>query len=301
MPKLPRVTVVQFGSGGPSTDFGQFGSKAASAPQTSQNPAVLQALMAWLNGWAFAAVGADFNPFLEDMNCVAFVFGYFIANLFERGIPDWDAGTTYYKGAVVNDPAGSGQVWSSLQDNNLNNTPPLSASNAFWQWTNPPVNAVGSQTVNTIPKVTSTSPAGGVAGSRQLGDSAISDNGTNVILSEPLQFPDGSIQSKAAQPQVSNQNVVTGSRALNTIFHNTGLKPLFVSISVNLSANGTASVKTDSTSAPSTVVQEVVLTSGPTQYTHNTVILFFIVLPGNYYEVVTTGTVIAGPIWTEWS
>lgn len=138
MPKLPRVTVVQFGASGASTDFGQFGSKAAAAPQTSQNPSIIQQLAAWATGWTLAAVGAAFNPYLEDMNGAFFVFGYFLANMFERGIPDWDAGTTYYRGAVVQDPAGSGQQWYSLTDNNLNNAPPLLASNAQWQWNNPP-------------------------------------------------------------------------------------------------------------------------------------------------------------------
>lgn len=143
MPKLTRKTVVQFGAGGPSTDFGQFGSEKAGTPQTSQDPSIIQQLSAWATGWAAAAVGAAFNPYLEDLNGFCFTVFYFLANLFERGIPDWDAGTTYYKGAYVQDPAGSGQRWYSLQDNNLNNAPPASASNAFWQWDNAPQNPPG--------------------------------------------------------------------------------------------------------------------------------------------------------------
>lgn len=146
MPKLPRVTAVLFGSTGPGTDFGQFGSKKAAAPQTEADFGNLaafiagcQGLTAWLQGWADAAVGAAFNPFLEDENGAYKVFSYYINQLCERGISDWDAGTTYFKGAYVNDPAGSGQTWYSLTDNNLNNAPPLLASNAQWQWSNPPL------------------------------------------------------------------------------------------------------------------------------------------------------------------
>lgn len=146
MPKLPRVTVVLFGNTGPGTDFGQYGSKTAAAPQTEADFGSLsafiagcQSLSAWVTGWTAAAVGAAFNPYLEDMNGAFKVFSYYLFSLFERGIPDWDAGTTYYKGSYVNDPAGSGQRWYSLTDNNLNNAPPVGASNAQWQWDNPPL------------------------------------------------------------------------------------------------------------------------------------------------------------------
>ncbi len=150
MPKLPRVTSVLFGSTGPGTDFGQYGSKAAAAPQTQADYGSLaafiagcQGLAAWVTGWASAAVGAAFNPYLEDENGAYKVFSYYINQLCERGIPDWDAGTTYYKGAAVQDPAGSGQQFYSLTDNNLNNALPLGASNAQWQWNNAPQVPVG--------------------------------------------------------------------------------------------------------------------------------------------------------------
>lgn len=151
MPKLPRVTSVLFGSTGPGTDFGQFGSKTAAAPQTQADFGSLaafiagcQALAAWVTGWTAAAVGAAFNPYLEDENGFAKVTSYYINQLCERGISDWDAGTTYFKGGVVQDPAGSGQQWYSLTDNNLNNAPPVGTSNAQWQWSNQPPTTVPS-------------------------------------------------------------------------------------------------------------------------------------------------------------
>jgi hypothetical protein len=71
------------------------------------------------------------------MNGFCFVVGYFLANMFERGIPDWDAGTTYYKGALVQDPAGNGDAYVSLTDNNINQALPGHAGNAQWKWWNP--------------------------------------------------------------------------------------------------------------------------------------------------------------------
>lgn len=137
MPKLPRITVRQFGASGVSTNFGQFGSKKAAAPQTSQDPSVIMSLAAWVNGWTQAAVGARFNPYLEDMNGFCLTVFYFLSNLFERGIPDWDTGTTYYQGALVNDPAVPGDVYVSLTNNNLGNAIPGHAGNAQWKWWNP--------------------------------------------------------------------------------------------------------------------------------------------------------------------
>lgn len=137
MPPLPRVTVKQFGASGPSTDFGQFGSKTAAAPQTSQNPSVIMQLAAWATGWTAAAIGAAFNPYLEDMNGFCLVVMYFLANLFERGIASWDAGTTYFQGALVSDAANPGDVYVSLTDNNLNNALPGHSGNAQWDWWNP--------------------------------------------------------------------------------------------------------------------------------------------------------------------
>lgn len=295
--------MVQFGASGPSTDFGQFGSKAAFAPQTSQNPSVIQQLAAWATGWTLASVGAAFNPYLEDTNGAFFVFGYFLANIFERGIPDWDAGTTYYKGAAVQDPGGSGQQWYSLTDNNLGNTPPASASNAQWQWNNPPIDVVGAAaTTNVIPKVSATAPSGGSPGSVALTDSALTDDGITVKTTLPIKFPDNTIQSTAA----TNPNAVTvqsppaayadtPSRTLGSVYQNTGTKPRFVSVTVAVQGH-IAQAFSDSNPSPTQVIAQVEEQAGVTGVWAP---MFFIVLPGNYYKVAGTGVTIA--YWTEWT
>lgn len=136
MAKILRKTFVQFGSGGPTSSFGQFGSKTAGFPQTTKDPAVIQQLTAWVDGWQNAVVTANKAPYLEDMNGWCFVMSYMTAYLFQQGIPEWDSATTYYINSVVQ--ANNGQWFNSLQDNNLNNPPPVGASNAFWTWINPP-------------------------------------------------------------------------------------------------------------------------------------------------------------------
>lgn len=149
MAKIIRKTLSQFGVSGPSTAFGQFGSKEAGSPQTSQDPAVLQQLTAWAQGWQNAVVSGNKAAYLEDMNGWCFVHSYMMAYVLQQGIPEWDSGTTYYLNSVVQ--ANNGQWFNSLQDTNIGNAPPVGASNAFWSWVNAPVvippNAVATGTI----------------------------------------------------------------------------------------------------------------------------------------------------------
>ena len=93
---------------------------------------------------------------------------------------------------------------------------------------------------------------------------------------------------------VTTQNNVTGSRALATPYQNTGTKPMFVSViasAATLGAGGGAEVnaQTDSSNPPTTYVAITSTTFVPP--TNYAVSLFFIVLPGNWYQVsFDTGT-----------
>lgn len=145
MAKITRKTLLQFGVSGPSTSFGQFGSKVAGVPQTTQDPTVIQQLAAWVNGWQNAVVTANKAAYLEDMNGWCYVHSYMSAYILQQGIPEWDTGTTYYTNSVVQGTAAlgnAGQWFNSLQDSNAGNAPPVGASNAFWTWINSPPPAV---------------------------------------------------------------------------------------------------------------------------------------------------------------
>lgn len=117
MSKLLRKTLLQFGStANPASEIGQFG---AYATLTYGNDIdLLQAGTAWPRGW-FAETIATRRPFIQDQNAVDFVFGYMLCYLLQMGVPEWDAGTTYYINSIVQGPDGS--LFRSLADNNLNN------------------------------------------------------------------------------------------------------------------------------------------------------------------------------------
>lgn len=291
MAKILRKTLQQFGLAGPTSSFGQFGSKEAGVPQTSQDPDVIQQLAAWDNGWQDAVVTANKAAYLEDMNGWCYVHSYMAAYILQQGIPEWDSGTTYYQNSVVQ--TNSGQWFNSLQDNSLGNTPPVSASDAFWQWVNPPQDLVGAATLNKVPKVTDTTPSNGVPGSVTLGDSAITDDGVNVGISLPLKFPDTTVQSTAAQP-VSVQSVVTGSRSFSTSYQNTSGKPMFVSVGAALGGGPFIEARVDAVITPTTKVA-----LGSFGATPSTVTIFFIVLPGYYYIVLSNAG--APDFWVEWT
>lgn len=297
MAKLARKTSTLFANAATVDELAQFGSTVAnnpSPPTFSQDPDVLQANAAWDEGWQDAIYAGDKAPVLEEWNAVCYVFSWLISYIYEMGIPEWDSGTTYYKNSVVQDNAGLGQFFFSLQDDNLNNTPPVGTSNSFWQYFNPSEYVVGaSATLNTVPKVSNTSPGVGPATSVLLTDSAISDNGTNVIIALPLKFPDGTIQSTAAQPAPTQQNNVTGSRTFNQVYQNTGQTPMIVTIYCS-STLGVKQVFCDSSPSPSTGVAGFNGEYGGS--------ISFVVLPGYYYNLaVVSGSDPTIFSWVEWS
>lgn len=137
MAKLARKTLILFGNAGPNTDFAKFGSQQAGSPVKTKDIATIQALAAWAQGWQDAVLAANNAPFLEDMNSLIYVHSYETAYILQEGIPEWDAGTTYFQNSIVK-LAGTTQLFGSAIDNNLNNAPPPSNSDANWTWLNPP-------------------------------------------------------------------------------------------------------------------------------------------------------------------
>lgn len=154
MAKLTRVTQRAFASTAGALQVGQFGSLANGSINYSTDPAVIQALADWVNGW-FDAVLGDGNPCIEDMNGIFFVAFYQIGYTLQQGVPEWDPGTTYYVGSIVQD--GTGVQYLSTLDTNLNN--PLATAAWFPIGTVGPLNAtVGNVTMPASRRVTSPSP-----------------------------------------------------------------------------------------------------------------------------------------------
>ena len=119
MAKLPRVTQRQFASTAGANEIAEFGSYAAASPAFTTDPAVVQDLPNFLEGWFGAVVGGN-SPTIEDMNALFFLAFYQLTYLFEEGVPEWIATTTYYTGSIVNV---GGVLYKSIIDNNLNNDP----------------------------------------------------------------------------------------------------------------------------------------------------------------------------------
>lgn len=117
MAKILRKAQKIFGSGAGFHQIAQFGSLAAAAPAFSTDPDVIQALAEFTEGWFASILGGD-SPAIEDMNALCYLFAYQLAYIFQAGVPEWDAATTYYIGSIVN---AGGQLFYSIVDNNTNN------------------------------------------------------------------------------------------------------------------------------------------------------------------------------------
>lgn len=92
--------------------------------------------------------------------------------------------------------------------------------------------------------------------------------------------------------KIENQDVVTGSRAINTIYQNTTGKPMFVVASFSyISGTSLVNFKTDVNATPTTIVAF--------QASPHDIILSGFVLPGHYYGMLdVTGETLN--VWTEW-
>jgi microcystin-dependent protein len=147
MAKTSRQTHKVFGGSGSSDNFAEFGSLVASTPLKTKDIATIQALAAWDEGFQSSIYGANKNLLLEDLNSFAFEHSTQIAYIFQMGIPEWDAATTYYKGSYVQRVSGSdgtGELYTSLVDNNVGNALPVQTDNANWRYMSAPPLPVGS-------------------------------------------------------------------------------------------------------------------------------------------------------------
>lgn len=121
MPALARVFQKIFGNRAGASEISQFGSLAQAIPNFTTDPALIQALSNFDDGW-FAAVLGGNSPTIEDMNALFYLITRQQAYMFERGVPEWNPDTTYYTGCIVSFP-GAGILLRSRTNNNLNNNP----------------------------------------------------------------------------------------------------------------------------------------------------------------------------------
>lgn len=140
MAKLTRVFQKIFGSTAGASEMGVFGSFAAGSPANSSDPATIQSLSNFLDGWFSAVVGEN-SPSMEDMNAAFFLAYRQLAYLFQAGVAEYDATTAYYIGSMVNS---AGVIYVSLTDNNTGNAVSSLANWRPYQ----PVTSVQTKTAN---------------------------------------------------------------------------------------------------------------------------------------------------------
>jgi hypothetical protein len=129
MSKILRKTAYLFAVNAGAAGIEEFASKETTGSLVySVNPAAIQTA-AWMLGWTAAQYQGVFAPYYQDRNAVDFVASYQIAYLLQQGIPEWDSATTYYTNSIVQS---GGNIYFSAIDGNINNMPPLNASNSYW-------------------------------------------------------------------------------------------------------------------------------------------------------------------------
>jgi len=117
MARKTRVTQKVFA--GSAANNGQFGSAQAGTKVTTTDLSVIQALPAWDAGWNSATISSLQLPPLEEMQGIQYLITTQLAYLFQEGIPEWDAGTTYYQYSIVKQ-VGTTKLYRSKTDGNIN-------------------------------------------------------------------------------------------------------------------------------------------------------------------------------------
>lgn len=134
MAKLPvKLQKIFGGALVPASNIAQPGSTTLGSPVFSNDPAVLQALAAWVNGYAAQlvnAAGGLSSPVLEELNAILYVISYQLSYLKQAGVPEWDPTVTYFIGSWVNV---GGVPYIAKTDNNTNIDPLGGSGPANWQ------------------------------------------------------------------------------------------------------------------------------------------------------------------------
>lgn len=132
MARLTRKNNKLFCGNAQQSDVGQFGSLNAGTKVETTDINTIQSLSAWGDGWKAATLGDNCYPTRQERNGLDYVQSYLLNYLYQEGIPEWSANTTYYKGSIIKLINGTDiQLYKSLKNNN---TAALSDSTAWEKW-----------------------------------------------------------------------------------------------------------------------------------------------------------------------
>ena len=108
---------------GEATNNGVFGSLQAGTKQYSNDVETIQSLDAYNEGWNSATISSEKLPPLEEFQSLQYMMTSQLAYIFQEGVPEWNANTTYYSGSCVKVIDGSNfSLFVSLVDNNTSAT-----------------------------------------------------------------------------------------------------------------------------------------------------------------------------------
>lgn len=129
MAKIARKTQKIFASSANADELVVFGTEKTGSPIESTDVEVLQS-NEYLEGWS-EAIKEDKAPYLSEMNAVQYGLSYQSAYILQEGIPEWDDGTTYYKGSIVKVVSGvNATLYISIADNNTGHAV---TSTSYWK------------------------------------------------------------------------------------------------------------------------------------------------------------------------
>lgn len=130
MAKILRKTQKIFAENAPTNQITTFGTAMTASPNNSRDLNDIQNAN-FSAGWA-NAIQADKAPYEEDTNGLFYAITSQLAYLFQQGIPEWDANTTYFQNSqcsVVQN--GVLVIKRSLTDNNTGNDP-TAENSVYW-------------------------------------------------------------------------------------------------------------------------------------------------------------------------
>ena len=132
MTQYQRITGKVFGGNATATgddpQIAQFGSALANTFIGTTDPAIIQQLPAWGQGFIGAVTPETQFPALPEMTGAMKVLSHQICGILQQGVSTWDSGTIYYAG---NFSAKNGRLYISQIDENQGNDPETDTTN--WQ------------------------------------------------------------------------------------------------------------------------------------------------------------------------
>jgi hypothetical protein len=112
-----------------ATNNGVFGSGADNTKVLSNDVETLQSKAAFLTGWLDAVIGTKKFPPLEEFQSLNYINTSQLAYIFQEGVPEYNALTTYYTNCIVKE-TGTYKLYGSVTNANVGNA----LSNAtYWQ------------------------------------------------------------------------------------------------------------------------------------------------------------------------